>query len=99
MNPADQHPPGAAAQSAADVLVAAHEHLVVVLRVHEHPGGELLQVAGAGGLPGLLAGLREDREQDGREDGDDSDHHEQLDEREAAAMRVSERHEGLLLEA
>ena len=47
------------------------------------PRADLLLIAGATGLAGLLAGLGEDGEQDGGEDRDDGDHDEKLDQREA----------------
>jgi hypothetical protein len=56
--------------------------LVVVLQIHLERLSDLPQVGEAGDLPGLVAGLGEDGEEQRREDGDDSDDDEQLDERE-----------------
>jgi hypothetical protein len=53
--------------------------LIVILEVEVEAGADLLQVAQAGALAGLVARLGENREEDGCQDGDNSDHHEQLD--------------------
>ena len=56
------------------------EHVVVVLLVHAHAEGDLLQVVDAADGTGLLAGFREGGQQHGGENGDDGDDHQQLDE-------------------
>src|SRR5579884_1679981 len=66
------------------------KHLVVVLRVHQDREHDLLLVGEARGLAGFLAGLREDREEDGCEDGYNGDDHEQLDEGESLALSHSD---------
>ena len=66
-----------------DVVPRPGIHLVVVLDVHLEGNPDLLDVAQAGGLPGLLTRAGEDGEQDGRQDRDDRDDDQQLDERES----------------
>src|SRR5262249_38260158 len=64
---------------------------VVVLGIHEVAGGDLLHVGETGRLTRLLARLGKYREKNRREDGDDGYHHQQLDQREAAASGAGER--------
>ena len=61
------------------------EGVVVVAGVHEHGGGDLLELRGAGDLACLLAGLRQGRQQHGRQDGDDGDDDEQLNQGEGSS--------------
>ena len=62
--------------------VGLRRRAVVVVGVHAVGESELLEVAGAGDLSCLLAGLRERRQQHGGKDGNDGDDDKQLDERE-----------------
>src|SRR5262245_57347816 len=64
---------------------------VVVLDIHGGRQAHLLIVAQAGGLPRLLTGLRKDREQNGRQDGDNGDNNEQLDQGETVYRRLQGR--------
>ena len=56
------------------------ELLVVLIGVHDPGQAELLDVAQAYGPLALLPGSLHRRYEDGHEDGDDGDHHQQLDE-------------------
>ena len=60
---------------------SVEEEVRVILREYLEGGAELLQVARTGALPGRFPGPGEHREQNGGEDGDDRDHHQELDER------------------
>jgi hypothetical protein len=61
----------------------------------------LVQVVGALGACGRLAGLLHRGDEQADQDGDDGDHHQQLDQREAPAPRAGAssllRHVGILL--
>src|SRR5262249_24820591 len=52
---------------------------IVVLVVHQDAGGDLLLVADTRNGARLLARLGKDREENGGKDGDDRNHHQQLD--------------------
>src|SRR5439155_8761782 len=68
------------------IPTGAREALVVVLRVHQDGQPGLFGVAGAGSLVRLLPRLGKDREEDGRQDGDDRNNHQQLDQRKATRV-------------
>src|SRR5437868_12447223 len=55
------------------------ELILVVLRVHEERGADLVQVASARGGGSLVLGLRDARDQDRGDERDEADHDEQLD--------------------
>jgi len=57
---------------------------VIVLGILQNPQSNLLDVAEAGCLPGLLPGLGKDREENCCQYGDDGNHHQQLNEGETA---------------
>jgi len=78
----------------AEVLIPApfREALVVVLRVHHHAQGELLDVGKAGRGAGLFTGLCENREEDSGEDRDDRDHHQKFDQGKTGPSMVRSMH-------
>ena len=64
---------------------ASGDHVFILIGEHQHGQADLLEVVEAdGGLP-LLLGLGQRGQQHRGEDGDDRDHHEQLDQREGAS--------------
>jgi len=58
----------------------------VVLGVHRDGQTHLPDIGDTGRLPGLFAGLSEDREENGRQDRNNSDHDKQFNEGESAAV-------------
>ena len=65
-------------------LVRAHREDAVGRLVIGHGQAQLLQVVGALGAAGGLAGRLDRRQEQGDQDRDDGDHHQQLDQGEAA---------------
>src|SRR5262249_44018174 len=59
--------------------------LVVVLQIHVDACPDLFHVGETGGPARLVTRLREHREENGCQDGDNGNHHEQLDKRKADA--------------
>ena len=68
------------------LLIASLELPIVLVRVHGEDQAPLLEVGQAGDGPGLLPHPLQCRHQDRHEQGDDRDHHEQLDQRETRAI-------------
>src|SRR5262249_32013603 len=68
-------------------VVVEREVLVVVLRVEGECGAHLAAVGDAGDGARLLAGLGEDREEDGGQDGYDGDYYQQFDQGKCASLR------------
>src|SRR5262249_50726173 len=73
------------AGGAVDIVVSHRERLIIILLVHNDGGPDLLGIAEAGGLAGLLARLGKDGEADRGQDGNDRDQDEQLDQGETGS--------------
>ena len=75
------------------------ERAVEILHIHFRRCGELAHIGEAGGLAGLLTGLRADREQNSGQDGDNGDDDEQFDEGKPLRLRAtSETRRGVMRE-
>ena len=65
------------------------QHAVAAVRILDGAQHDLLEVARAGNLTGLLARLRQRRQQHRRQDGDNRNDHEQLNQRESSHLHES----------
>jgi hypothetical protein len=79
------------ARPVTDIRAAARpglriERLVVILHIHHGRQTNLLGIRKTTDGACLLAGLREDREEDGRQNSDDGDHNEQFDQSETGTL-------------
>ena len=76
--------------------VILHENAIVVAGIHVPGHDQLPVVAQALGCLGLLFGTRQGRQQQRRQDGNNGDHHQQLDQSEGLRPVVANCNAGLL---